>query len=137
MLKTNKRIIAVVIFLALVLLFYAFLKMPSGIKLESAQDRAEYIGSLGYSIDGGETAQNVLIPEQFDAVYNNYNNLQKSAGMNLEKYRGKTAVMYTYTLKGYKSHEGTVYLHLLVYNDRLIGGDICSAEINGFMDPLK
>ena len=57
--------------------------------------------------------------------------------MNLEKYKGKTASMYTYTVTNAPEKDQTVYLHLLIYNSRVIGGDVCSAEINGFMRPLK
>ena len=62
-----------------------------------------------------------------------YNNLQKMQGLDLSKYKRKNVTRYTYKIKNYDGYEGTVYANLLVYRNRIIGGDICSADVNGFV----
>ena len=75
----------------------------------------------------------VIIPAEFDAVYKKYNEVQKVQKLNLEKYKNKTVKRYTYEVTNYPNYTGTVYANILIYKDRVIGGDICSAEVNGFM----
>ena len=40
---------------------------------------------------------------------------------------------YTFTVTNYPSYEETVYANVLVYRNRVIGGDICSADVSGFV----
>ena len=40
---------------------------------------------------------------------------------------------YTYEITNYPDYKGTVYANLIVYRDRIIGGDICTADVNGFI----
>ena len=65
---------------------------------------------------------------KFDAVTQKYNDLQKSQGFNLEKYKNKTVKRYTYTVSGLPDNmslpEDGVLLTLLVYKDKIIGGDL-------------
>ena len=41
----------------------------------------------------------------FNKVYKNYNDLQKDQGFNLEKYKGKTVEIYTYSVYNYDGYE--------------------------------
>ena len=75
----------------------------------------------------------VIVPESFDKVYLGYNEMQKEQGLNLSKYKGKTVTRYTYEVTNYPDYDGTVYISLLVYKDKVIGGDVCSADVNGFV----
>ena len=51
-------------------------------------------------------------------VYEQYNEIQKSQGLDLEPYSGEDAVMYTFSL------EDGLYGFLTVYKDRVIGAHI-------------
>ena len=53
--------------------------------------------------------------------------------MDLSKYKKKTVTRYTFVVTDYEGYEGTVYANVLVYRNRVIGGDICSADVNGFI----
>nr|MBQ4318223.1 DUF4830 domain-containing protein [Clostridia bacterium] len=75
----------------------------------------------------------VTIPSEFDKVFLGYNELQKRQGLNLAKYKRKEITRYTYVVTNYPDYSGTVYANLLVYRNRIIGGDICSADVNGFI----
>ncbi len=96
------------------------------------EDRVTYLNSLGYEIDEGFLeSKEIMIPEVFNEVYINYNDLQKQAGFNLEAYKGCPAVLHKYKLSGSEK-----YVNLITYNGEVIGGDISSPEINGEMLPL-
>ena len=77
----------------------------------------------------------VLIPDEFDDVFAGYNDLQLSAGMDLEPYHGKRVKCWTYEILNYPGEE-TVLAHLYVYKDKVVGGDIASTALDGFMHGL-
>ena len=62
-----------------------------------------------------------------------YNELQRTQGLDLSDYGGKTVERYTYQITNYEGFEGTVYANLLISRNRVIGGDICSADADGFV----
>ena len=95
--------------------------------------RVDYIKHLGYSVDDSAViCKNITIPQKFGDVYINYNKLQKKAGFDLSRYRGRAAQIYTYP---FLSDEG-MELHLIVQNGVIIGGDICETAFGGEMLPL-
>ena len=49
------------------------------------------------------------------------------------KYKKKEVVRYTFTVTNYDGYEGKVYANVLTYRNRVIGGDICSAGVSGFI----
>ncbi len=99
-------------------------------------DRIAFLKKYGWEVvtEPHEVAE-VDIPVNFDAVYEKYNQLQIGEGLDLEKYKGKSVKRYTYLVSNY-DYEGTVYANLLIYKDRVIGGDICSAKLDGFVHGL-
>lgn len=104
---------------------------------ETNKKRVDYISGLGVTLQSDSaTVKEVTIPEKFSQVYENYNKLQKKAGFNLEGYKGATVTLYTYPIATPKGYNGTWNCNLLVYNGRVIGGDISSVELNGYMLPL-
>jgi len=100
-------------------------------------DRVELLNSLGWEVTSDPTAiEEVIIPEEFDELYNQYNTLQVEQGLDLTRYRGKTVKRYTYGVTNYPDSSQQVSANLLIYKNRVIGGDICSAEFRGFMHGL-
>ena len=103
-------------------------------KVKSAEDAASFLGQFGWEVDG-TTAKTVKVtmPDEFDKVFVGYNELQKRQGLDLSKYTGKDVTRYTFTVTNYSGFEGTVYANVLVYRNRVIGGDLCSADVTGFV----
>ena len=66
-----------------------------------------------------------------------YNEIQKQQGLDLTKYQKKTAKRYTYKVTNYPNYEGTVYANIIIYRDKVIAGDICSADSRGFIHTLS
>jgi hypothetical protein len=75
----------------------------------------------------------VTIPSEFDKIFTGYNEIQRRQGLDLSDYKKKKVMRYTYEVTNYEGETGTVYANLLVYRNRVIGGDICSADVKGFI----
>ncbi len=100
--------------------------------------RTRFLEEIGLTVEKNDyDYKEVTIPPEFDEVYHQYNQLQKKDGFDLEKYAGKTVDKFTYTVKRYPGYENEkVYVNLLIYKGRIIGGDISSARVDGFMKSL-
>ena len=104
-------------------------------KIETNDDRIAFLSQFGYNVSG-EPIESVelTLPDDFDRVFSGYNELQKAQGLDLTKYKGKTVTRYTYEVTNYPGHEGEkIYANLIVRKNRIIAGDICSAETGGFI----
>ncbi len=130
----NKQIvITTVIFCALLA---ALIFVAAQTPVDASRKAAEYVMSLGWVIDETpiEKAE-VDIPLQFDSVYNEYNRLQNQAGFDLTNYKGEKVTRYTFSVKNFDGAEG-VRANVLVYKGKIIGGDLMTVAIDGFMIPL-
>ena len=79
----------------------------------------------------------VIIPKEFDEVYENYNKIQLEAGLNLEKYKGKKGTRYTYEVTNYPENlSDTVRANIIIIDNTPVAGDIMTTNINGFMHSL-
>ena len=118
---------------------YRFSK-KSQYTLGNEAQRQEFLKEMGWEVSGEfDECRQVLIPEQFNEVYEGYNELQKQQGFDLSAYKGKSCDVYTYKVKNYKGHEDKddVRCNLMICDDVLIGGDVSSTELDGFMQGLK
>lgn len=96
--------------------------------------RIVFLKQFGWEVDADAfDVEEVRIPEVFDDVYNNYNDIQKNQGYDLTKYAGKRVKRYTYTVLNYPNGINGVKANLLVHKNKVIGGDICSVALDGFM----
>ncbi len=101
----------------------------------TAEDGVAFLQSLGYNVTAKETRE-VQIPEEFDETLTEYNELQRSVGLDLTPYRGKRLKCRTYTVENFPG-EDTVEIHLYLYKDKIVAGDISSTEVGGFQLPLQ
>lgn len=98
-----------------------------------AQAFSRIVKEMGYD-DVSEKPYEVVeitIPENFNAVYEKYNAMQKEGGYDLSKYRGKRCKRYTYLIPSRNARA-----NILVYNGKIIGGDISGITLDGIMKPL-
>lgn len=103
-------------------------------KVETAEDRLVFIRSFGWQIkEEPVQVEEVLIPESFDGVYEEYNDIQKEQGLDLTKNAGRLCTKYTYEITNYPTGEKGVLINLLVYKGTVIGGDVMSPKLDGFM----
>lgn len=109
-----------------------------GVKVKTNEDRVKFLENLGWEIDPEPVAvTEVLIPKDFSDVYRKFNELQIEQGYDLSAYQGEKATIYAYRIRNYTGFDGTVVAELYVVNDHIIGGDIHSLALNGFMHGLK
>ena len=107
-------------------------------KIKTNEDRVSFLAQFGWKVAEQPLEEvAVTIPDEFDAVFLEYNNLQKEMGLDLARYKRKDVMRYTYQVTNYPNYDGVVYASLLVYKNKVIGGDICSADVNGFVTSLK
>lgn len=145
-LKLTAAVIAVVIALTAMILF-----LPKGDsvsagsvfegkdtvnydKIKTNEQRIEFLRQFGWE-SGNDCIEEteIKIPADFDKIMKAYNEVQKAQGFNLDSYKGKTAMRYTYEITNYPDYEGRVFANIIIYKNRVIGGDICSSDVNGFI----
>jgi len=136
--------IAIVVILVAMLILIAIWVLGSGgkgignkYKLPSNAERESFLTDLGWKISPQEVGCKVVkIPSNFNKVYEVYNKLQKEQGFDLSKHKGKTVEIYTYEVYNYPNKPNNIVSHLIVCEGVLIGGDVCSTELDGFMQGL-
>lgn len=101
----------------------------------SQPDFGEYLRDLGYEVSDSFTKKRVTLPDEFDAVYENYNALQTECGFDLTPFRGQECEVYTYDI--YNHPFGTCRADIMVHDGQIIGGDISSVNLSGFMTGLE
>ena len=103
-------------------------------KVKSNEDRIKFLEQFGWNVVSEPIeSEEVIIPAEFDKVFAGYNEIQKSQGLDLGKYKKKKLTRYTYEVTNYEGYEGKVLANILVYRNKVVGGDICSAESDGFL----
>ena len=141
---TKKHIVAAVLVVA-ALIALLILAVPGGeaeetgasVKIQTPQDCVQYLTQMGYQLDAASCrSKKVQIPKTFDAVYETYNDLQKECGFDLSRYAGKKVDLSTWTVTNWPDGEA-VLVDVLVYKDKVIGGAVYTASVEGFMYGLR
>lgn len=105
--------------------------------LKNNDSRVAYLESLGWSVSAEPIAtEELVIPEAFDESYDDYLALQSAQGFDLTAYCGKRVKRYTYEVLNHPTGETGVQAALLIYKGRLIGGEVLSAQPDGFIHGL-
>lgn len=109
---------------------------PKGVR--SNEDRTAYLSAFGWQVSPEPIAtQELLIPEEMDESYTEYLALQQEQGFDLSKYAGKRVKRYTYEVYNYPSGEAGVQANLLIYRNTVVGGEVLSPQLNGFLHGLS
>ncbi len=107
----------------------------SGIKTN--EDRLAFISQFGISVAGeAKESETFAIPENFDRITAQYNEIQKEQGLDLTKYKNKKVTRYTYSVSDYEGYDGEVNVNLIIYRNTVIACDISSELPTGFVKPL-
>ncbi len=100
---------------------------------KTTQDHIDFLNSYGYNIyEKPVQIQEIVIPQEFSADYEKYNELQKISGFDLSRYKGYRVKKYTYKVLDYPNSSDEVVANIFIYADKIIGGDICSTSLGGF-----
>ena len=72
-------------------------------KAENNQERLKFISQFGWEVDSEPVEVNeVIIPQEFDDVYNNYNEIQLMQNCDLRDYSGERVKRWTYIIRNYQ-----------------------------------
>ena len=137
--KANKKRILAFLLLA-VIVVGACLFLRGGPEAEqkeilggTEEQRVAFLQSFGWQVEpqAAETRE-VMIPAEFNDVYTAYNVMQQAQGFDLKPYAGEICTQYLYKIENHPN-DPEVYATLLVYGDQIIGGDVASTQVDGFM----
>ena len=143
-LSKSKLIAAGVLLLAAIVLIIVLAcsgsdSVPNAPMGASNDERVAYLATFGWSVNAEPTeTQKVKIPEAADdRVFARYNDLQKSQGFDLTDYAGKEVMRYVYEVLNYPNATDPVYASVLVCDGYIIGGDVLSSQLDGFIHGLE
>ncbi len=109
---------------------------PKGVR--SNEDRIEYLESYGWEVvEQPLASQELLVPQELDESYDEYLALQTQQGFDLAKYAGKRLKRYTYEITNYPTGEAGVQANLLLYKNTVVGGEVLSPRLDGFLHGLE
>ncbi len=98
------------------------------------QQRRDFMAAYGWEVSEEPIeVRSILIPSEFNEEYEKYNYIQKQQGFDLSRHRGRECRRYVYEILNYPGGVQDARITLLVYKDRIIGGDISSSSADGFM----
>ena len=99
--------------------------------------RIAFLESYGWQVSADPlSVEELAIPEEFDETYTQYLSLQSGQGFDLEKYKGKRVKRYTYEISNYPTGETGVQAGLLIYKNTVVGGEVLSSQLGGFIHGL-
>lgn len=106
---------------------------------ENETENIEFLSSYGWTVNEKLIEKaDVIIPKPFDLVYESYNKIQLSAGLDLEPYMGMRGVRYTYEVTNYPRDVGeNVRANVICIEGKPVAGDIMTVSLQGFMHSLN
>ena len=108
--------------------------------VRNGADALAYLSQYGWEAAETPSIKSVQIPDKFDALYQEYSDLQSQQGFDLEPYRSKTVTMYTFRLLNHPAagtSQSAIYANVLVFNGNVIAGDVVSYAMDGFITGLN
>ena len=148
--KLNFKKIMMLLGTVFALILAAVLLMGGGEESETSSapsmagnpERVQFLTDMGWEVKPQPVeACQVKMPKEVSPVYDRYNNLQKSQGYDLTDYAGKKAMRYVYEISNYPGAKAPVYGTLLIWGDKIIGGDVtdtgAGGKIRGLRNPNK
>lgn len=104
-------VLAALALLAVIIVTVVRISSPAVYEMKSEAQRQAFLKEMGWEVsDEYDECKAVTIPKEFNEVYEKYNKLQK---------------------------QQEVRANLIVCEGQLVGGDVCSAELDGFMQGLR
>lgn len=100
--------------------------------------RIAFLQGFGWQVSTSPVSSGqVKIPDTQSAVYQRYNELQKSQGYDLSQYAGQTVMRYVYKITNYPGATDPVYATVLVFQGQIIGGDVTNTAAKGVVQTFK
>ena len=105
--------------------------------IATEEDMTNFLQQFGHEVEPSPVnTYEIEIPTEFNSVFEKYNDIQRAQGLNLKRYVGKDATAYVFKVTNYE-YDGEVFATLLIRNGRVIAGDICSTNGDGFVHGFR
>ncbi|WHH61099.1 DUF4830 domain-containing protein [Petroclostridium sp. X23] len=106
--------------------------------IRTNEDRVGFLRQFGWKVDEKPIeVLKVQIPEEFEIVYEDYNELQKEIGLDLTEYKGKLVDKYAYKVFNHPTEKRSpVIANILIYEDKVIAADITTTSLDKFIHSL-
>lgn len=126
-------------YVCLFLLCAAFLLL--GIRAPEKETTAEiagrYLKHLGWEIEETCIKETVLLPDATNEGWKKYCEMQTASGFPLAAFCGQTVEKCTLRIFNYPDETAVaVYANVFIADKKVIGGDILSPALEGFLHPL-
>ena len=105
--------------------------------MSSNAERVDFLNKQGWIVKPDPVStEEITIPSEFNEVYERYDEFQDEQGFDLDDYKGRKAMIYTYSVLNYPDYPENVVANMIIADNRLIGGEVTLNEENGFTVPL-
>mgnify|MGYP003814986425 CR=1 FL=1 len=138
--KFTRKIAVLAIVLAAVILAGIILACsePASGDIGTTEGRVAYLSKLGWEVDPeSEEWEGIILPRTFGEVMTEYNEMQLEQGFDLSPYAGLECERYAYRVTNYPNGDPDVLAQIFVCGTRVIGGDIHSTAMDGFMHGIR
>lgn len=137
-------IISIIIFVVLIAIVIIFLTQKNSdmvnyeggsynVRAESVSEMTEFLKQFGWEVSSQPIdVSDIIIPSEFNDIYEQYNDIQKEQGLDLSNYKGTKCKKYSFKILNYPDNDN-VNATLIVLNEKVIGGDISETVMDGFM----
>lgn len=94
-----------------------------------------FFSSYGFTLSPKPIeTETVILPTKLTPVYENYNVIQKKAGLDIIPYLSKKVKRYTYEVLNFPFETSEkVLANVLIYKNKIIAADIMTTSLDGFM----
>lgn len=103
----------------------------------TAQERQAFLAQFGWEVsDDPIEVSEIIIPAEFDETFTRYNEIQQAQNFDLSDFQGRRVKRWTYEVlnyPGYEGQRGVVQANLIIDRGMVIGGDVLSLELGGFI----
>ncbi len=109
-------------------------KVSAPLSCENNEQRLYFLSSNGIKTDAEPfSVCDVIIPSNFDGVYQSFENVQNAQGLSLSEYKGQKVRRYSYKVTNPPDGFGETAAELLVQDGKLVGCALCDMQNkNGF-----
>lgn len=110
--------------------------MSSTNQIRKESHCVQYLESWGWEV-AFLGQQTLRIPSELDENYSEYMALQEGQGFpSLAEFQDAVVERYTYEILNYPTGETGIQVNLLVYDREVIGGEVLSPKVDGFLHGL-
>ena len=134
-----KKYLIILLCAALIIALAAIIFRPKSFAAGNIAQIESFVTSYGWQTDGAPpSAEKLTLPQYPGDVFDEYNRIQKEAGLDLTPYYGREVTKYSFVITNHPEAQGReVFANILVCDGKVIAADIMVTSIDGFMHAIN